>query len=155
MVEVGLFWDIFSDEFIRIFDAALLPRGVRIGKIDYHIFFSPHIEPLCDEMVCGELTAVVRCYGFYGASVRHQQPRYCLGDRFGFLACRYAFHHQHIGAAFHQSQYDMLLSVHYQIHFPIAKARAIGLWWALVDARSVGDIGRFGRSLFLLSSSIA
>ena len=54
MVEVGLFWDISSDEFIRIFDAALLPRGVRIGKIDYHIFFSPHIEPFCDEMVCDD-----------------------------------------------------------------------------------------------------
>ena len=106
-------------------------------------------------LVFCKFAAVVRCYGFYGASIRHQQPRYRLGNRFGFLACRYAFHHQHIGAAFHQSQYDMLLSVHYQIHFPVAKACAIGLFGALVDARSVGDIGRFGRLLFLLSSSIA
>lgn len=62
----------------------------------------------------------------------------------------FAFHVQ----AFGNHQYHTLTTIHYQIHLPVSKAFAIGFRRTLMNACSVRDIGRFGKTvLFLFSLS--
>ena len=107
-------------------------------------------------LVFCKFAAVVGGYRFDGADVWRQFPDRSLQHIVSIFTVGQFGDDGVIDAAFDQREHGIFLACpDDKVHLPVAKARAIGLWWALVDARSVGDIGRFGRSLFLLSSSIA
>ena len=57
IIEVGLFGNILSDEFVCIFNRSLLPRGIRICEID------DRTQILCNELVCGKFRTIVSGYG--------------------------------------------------------------------------------------------
>ena len=40
VVEVGLFWDVSSDEFVCVLDGTLLPGRIRVCEIDGDFFFA-------------------------------------------------------------------------------------------------------------------
>lgn len=60
--EIGVLWDVLPDEHVGVFDKAFLPGGVRMSE-EY-----AGMEPVCNSLVPGELSSVVRGDGLYRAT---------------------------------------------------------------------------------------
>ena len=75
--EIGVLWDILTDEFVCVFDEAFLPRGVWVCEIDLGV------EHFGDIFVVGELCSVVGGDGedmvFERAQHLYDKPCHSLG----------------------------------------------------------------------------
>ena len=111
LCKIRSFWYVFPYQFIGVFNAPFLPGRVHVRKIHLYIFLPFHIQSFGYQLMCGELTAIVRGDGFDGSAIGEQLLYHSFGNRFRFFARRYALHQQHIGTTFHQRQYLMLLAI--------------------------------------------
>ena len=68
------------DEFVGVFDRALLPRGIRVGEEDRRF------ELLGDQFVLGKLASVVSGDGPEVSLVRFEESYGSIGDIVGILA---------------------------------------------------------------------
>lgn len=120
--KVGFFWNVFSDELIRILNGPFLPRRIRIGEVYDDLFSSFPAHPFGDFKVCRELASVVGRYGFDGFPVWEQQPYYGPCRRQCLPPLRQLLHEYEVGGPFREREYGVSVGIHDGIHFPISEA---------------------------------
>ena len=83
-VKISSFRNVLADKLVCVFYQPLLPRTIRIGKIDDNPF-----ESFGYLLMSRELAAIVSCNGQYACKpVGVQQSDYGFGNLFGVLSMR-------------------------------------------------------------------
>jgi len=144
VIEVGLFRDVSSDEFVGVFYGAFLPGAVGVCEIDDDVLRAFGRELFGDEPVCRELASVVGGDALDLRPVWVEQPDHCHGGFPCLLAVFEPLHDDEVSGAFRQGENGMSVGIQDGVHLPVSEPLAVRLLGALVYAGAVGDVCGLG-----------